>query len=52
MNEKEKKRNSNRQREKEREIAKFSIMRFDSATSNFLELIVIKSYRKTEKRKI
>ena len=41
VNEKEKERNPNRQRTKE--IGTFSMIRFDSATSSFLALLVIKS---------
>ena len=38
--------NRERERERERERGKFSMMRFDSATSSFLALLVIKSYKK------
>ena len=44
MNEKETEINPNRQREQELGI--FSMMRFESANSSFLALLVIKSYRK------
>ena len=46
MNKKEKDRNPNRQREQELGI--FSMMRFESANTSFLALLVIKSYRKKE----
>ena len=35
-----------REREIERELGIFSMMRFDSKTSSFLDLLVTKSYRK------
>ena len=37
---------TNTEREREGELAKFSMMGFDSATSSFLALLVIKSHRK------
>ena len=47
-----------REREREREnvcergvLGKFSKMRFDSATSSFLALLLIKSYKKLKKAK-
>ena len=41
MNKKEKEGNPNQQTERERELEFFSMMRFDSATSSFLALLVI-----------
>ena len=46
MSEKEKERNASQHRESERELRIFSMMRFDSTTSSFLNLLVFKSYRK------
>ena len=50
MNEKEKKPKPT-ERETRKELGIFSMMRFVSAISSFPALLVIKSYRKTEKAK-
>ena len=47
--ERERDTNPNQQREREKEVVIFSILRFDSATSSFLALSVIKSFRKNLK---
>ena len=48
MNEKEKERNPNQEREKETGLS--PIIGFDTATSSFLTLLIIKSYRKKLKK--
>ena len=44
--EREREGNKTQSTERERELGIFSMMRFDSATSSFLALLVIKSYKK------
>ena len=51
MTERERERDRERERKREK-IGIFSMMGFDSATSSFLDLLVHKSYKKTEKGKI
>ena len=41
-----KERNASQHRKSERELEIFSMMRFDSTTSSFLNLLVFQSYRK------
>ena len=48
-NRKREKERRERERERERELEIFSMMRLDSATSSFLALLLIKSYRKKMK---